>query len=255
MSTVSSNSSVRFSASTARVLPSFDASFVASTTSSMRPALAMIRLLTLVVMSLALALFGCGQSEEPKPKQQIEKAVSVKPAEPAETAAGEAKEATEVVTEKAADVKDHAESAVKETVEETKAIAAAAADETQEVASQANETTKETIAEAQEATSEAVETVVEESKGADIATTAAVGGAVETAQQAVSPKTVVLEASYGKVTFPHILHAEAYDCTTCHGEGPPGTLGLGKEKAHALCKGCHKEVGAGPTGCKDCHVK
>jgi predicted CXXCH cytochrome family protein len=186
-------------------------------------------------MSLVLALFGCGQSEEPKPKpkQQIEKAVSAKPTEPVKTAAGEVKEATEVVAAKAADVKDQAEPAGKETVEEI---------------------TKETIAEAKEATSEADETVAEETKSATIATTAAVGG-VETAQQAVSPKTVVLDASYGKVTFPHTLHAEAYDCTTCHGEGIPGRFGLGKEKAHALCKGCHKEVGAGPTGCKDCHVK
>ena len=215
----------------------------------------MIRLLTLVVMSLALALFGCEQSEEPKPKQQIKKAVSAKPTEPAETAAGEVKRAPEIVAEKTADVKDQAESQVKGTVEETKAIAATA-DETQEVASQANKTTKETIAEAQEANSEANETVAEETKSAAITTTTAgVGGTIETAQQAVSPKTVVLEASYGKVTFPHSLHAEAYDCTTCHGEGTPGMLGLGKVKAHALCKGCHKEVGAGPTGCKDCHVK
>jgi hypothetical protein len=30
---------------------------------------------------------------------------------------------------------------------------------------------------------------------------------------------------------------------------------LGQEKGHALCQGCHKEKGAGPTTCSGCHEK
>ncbi|MCK4535644.1 MAG: cytochrome c3 family protein [Desulfuromonadales bacterium] len=66
---------------------------------------------------------------------------------------------------------------------------------------------------------------------------------------------ITLEASYGKVTFSHTLHAEFLDCATCHAEGTPGPIELNKTTAHALCKDCHKEQSAGPTGCKDCHIK
>ncbi|PLX79369.1 MAG: cytochrome C [Desulfuromonas sp.] len=83
----------------------------------------------------------------------------------------------------------------------------------------------------------------------------AVDKAVESAKQAVSPETVVLEASYGNVTFTHGAHAESYDCTVCHGDGAPASFDLDKATAHALCKDCHKQEGAGPTSCKECHVK
>ncbi|NIQ96412.1 MAG: cytochrome c3 family protein [Desulfuromonadales bacterium] len=79
--------------------------------------------------------------------------------------------------------------------------------------------------------------------------------AVEETKQVVSPETIELEASYGNITFPHGMHSKAYDCSTCHGEGMPGPIGLDKDKAHPLCKGCHEEEGAGPTACKDCHQK
>jgi hypothetical protein len=69
-----------------------------------------------------------------------------------------------------------------------------------------------------------------------------------------APETITLDASYGKITFPHAMHAKSFECTLCH-TGTPGPFDLTKEVAHPLCKGCHKEQGAGPTGCKGCHQK
>ena len=67
--------------------------------------------------------------------------------------------------------------------------------------------------------------------------------------------TLVLEASQGKVTLPHLAHAKMFPCATCHGEATPGKIGLTKDTAHALCRDCHKAKGAGPTACGDCHKK
>ena len=69
------------------------------------------------------------------------------------------------------------------------------------------------------------------------------------------PETIVLKAKNGNVTFPHQAHAKTMDCATCH-QGTPGPIAdFGKDKAHALCTGCHKEKNAGPTKCSECHKK
>ncbi len=71
-----------------------------------------------------------------------------------------------------------------------------------------------------------------------------------------APETIVLQAKNGNVTLPHKVHAEMMDCKTCHGDSPPGPIeGFSKDQAHALCQGCHKEKGAGPTKCQECHKK
>ncbi len=66
---------------------------------------------------------------------------------------------------------------------------------------------------------------------------------------------IVLEASQGKVTLPHLVHARQFPCATCHGEATPGKMALDKESAHALCRDCHQARGAGPTACGGCHRK
>lgn len=71
---------------------------------------------------------------------------------------------------------------------------------------------------------------------------------------ASGPTEITLVASNGNVTFTHGKHAATFDCITCH-SGTPAAFGIDKELAHTLCKGCHKESGAGPTTCRDCHVK
>ncbi|MFA5516455.1 MAG: hypothetical protein WDA20_09220 [Desulfuromonadales bacterium] len=71
-----------------------------------------------------------------------------------------------------------------------------------------------------------------------------------------APETIVLQAKNGNVTLSHKEHAQRMDCSTCHGEGAPGKIeGFSKDPAHKLCQGCHKEQGAGPTKCQECHIK
>lgn len=197
----------------------------------------MNRLLTLCGLMLVLIMFGCGKSEESQPAQSApeEKAKPVAEAvqEKAEEAAEQAGETADKVTEKAAEMAEKAEEAVKETAADAKEMGAGAV-----------ESSKEMLAKAEDKVVAAAES-----------TKAAAGEAVEAVKQAVTPETVVLEASFGKVSMPHMRHADAYACATCHGDGVPGPFELGKERAHELCIGCHKQEGVGPTGCRDCHQK
>jgi hypothetical protein len=63
-------------------------------------------------------------------------------------------------------------------------------------------------------------------------------------------------ASMGKVTFNHKAHQDALkDCKKCHEAAPGKIAGFGKDWAHKTCKGCHSDMGKGPTSCKDCHKK
>ncbi len=75
------------------------------------------------------------------------------------------------------------------------------------------------------------------------------------ASVAVAVEMVTMKAKTGDVTFNHKVHGEKNECKTCHGEGTPGKLTLGKDSAHKLCKGCHDTKKAGPTKCFDCHKK
>ena len=63
-----------------------------------------------------------------------------------------------------------------------------------------------------------------------------------------------LPATEGEVKFPHKKHQGMYkDCIICHEKGPGKIENLGKEWAHATCKGCHLELKKGPVDCTDCH--
>jgi hypothetical protein len=91
--------------------------------------------------------------------------------------------------------------------------------------------------------------------------------------------TLTFDVSYGKVTFTHKKHGEAYKiaCVKCHHTWKQGettgklckdchkakaegkNLSL-KDAMHKDCKGCHDEAKkakkpTGPTGCTQCHVK
>lgn len=68
------------------------------------------------------------------------------------------------------------------------------------------------------------------------------------------PGRVVFPARLGEVVFQHDRHLSRREtCRACHGAGPIGKVPLGKDAAHALCNGCHKEKG-GPTACSACHA-
>jgi len=204
----------------------------------------MSKVLSLGAMMLALAIFGCGPSEESKSAQDTTQTTTEKATETAKAAVEEVKKMATAVADKAVEIEKQAEPVVKEAFEETKTMAVAAVDKTQEL-----------MTDAKDATVKATDTATDKIKTAAVATTMAADKAVEAAKQAVSPETLVLVASYGNVTFPHAFHSGEYDCATCHGEGTPGLFGLDKEKAHVLCKDCHKQKGAGPTGCRGCHEK
>jgi len=69
------------------------------------------------------------------------------------------------------------------------------------------------------------------------------------------PETIELPVAMGKITFHHKQHQERLkDCMICHSTPSGGKIeGFGKDIAHKTCKGCHSEMGKGPTSCKDCH--
>lgn len=69
------------------------------------------------------------------------------------------------------------------------------------------------------------------------------------------PTRVKYVVDKGDVTFDHAAHVGRREkCRTCHGDGPVQKVALGKQKAHALCLGCHAVGRAGPKACGDCHV-
>jgi hypothetical protein len=204
----------------------------------------MNKILSMCTILILLVFFGCGQSEESKSVEQSAEAAKEKVTDAAKAVAGEVKEVTGTVADKTIEMEKQAEPVIKETVQDTKDMAVAAADKTHEM-----------ITEAKDTTEKAADTVTDNMKTAAVATTIAADKAVEAAKQAVSPETLVLEASYGNVTFPHTMHSEEYECSTCHGDETPGLFGLDKATAHELCKNCHKQKGAGPTDCKGCHKK
>lgn len=197
----------------------------------------MNRFLVTGAILLSLALFGCNSSEEKKTTQEAKEPVTEKVVEAAKATAAGVQEAAQAGADKTAEVGKQAGQAIKETAKEASEMAATGVEKTGEMATQA------------------ADKVAEKATAAAAATTMAADKAVEKAKQMVSPESIVLEASFGNVTFPHGMHSEAYECAVCHGDETPGRFGLDKEKAHALCKDCHKQEGAGPTGCTGCHKK
>lgn len=95
-----------------------------------------------------------------------------------------------------------------------------------------------------------------------VALTAAVG---------LQDDVVKYESKLGTVTFNHKAHVDmGTTCKTCHhtlaeDTGTPdkkctechtGDSDVKvKDAYHKACQGCHKEQKAGPTKCKECHVK
>jgi hypothetical protein len=185
-----------------------------------------------IVMTAGLILFGCDSSEQPKTQT---------------TPAAKQAENTKVVVP---------------AVDEAQAVA----DKAQEKVELTGKMAEGKIEEPAGAASANVEEAVKGGDGAipkveeqAVSTVAAKKNAAEkpvtTTQKTAIPQEITLEASYGNVTFPHGMHADSSACSVCHGDGVPEDFDITKEVAHKLCKGCHKDEGAGPTGCKGCHKK
>ncbi len=72
---------------------------------------------------------------------------------------------------------------------------------------------------------------------------------------AAGPETLTFPTKMGTVTFPHAKH-QSLGCTKCHATEQGGKIeGFGKDWAHKTCKGCHTDMGKGPTKCNECHKK
>jgi hypothetical protein len=94
-----------------------------------------------------------------------------------------------------------------------------------------------------------------------------------------SPLVNTFEDTYGPVRFMHSRHAAALggDCAVCHHYRPAdpqasetvackachqkafdpdhqGRIGL-KAAYHGQCMGCHEDMGTGPVGCEECHLR
>jgi len=195
----------------------------------------MRKFLCFSLLLTGLALFGCDSTEKPVTQQEPAKkeVVTTKEAQPV---------ASTVTTVQP--VADQAEEKKELTQKASEELATDPSKKMTEATEDAKTTAEDTIKTVKAESSAAAEEVTKEA-------TEKVAAVKETSV----PKTITLEASYGNITFPHGMHADSYACTTCHNEGTPAAFELTKEVAHKVCKGCHKDEGAGPTGCKGCHVK
>jgi hypothetical protein len=195
--------------------------------------------LLIVLLVASMSVVACGKKEE---------AQAPAPEKAAETAAV-------AVTEKAAEVGAQADEKAAESAAQVEEKAAEVAAEVKEEAVEAAAEVKEEAVEAAAATEKAAQAATEEAAQVAAKVEEKVADAAQAAAETASVDNIVIENTYGKVTFNHKVHAESFDCALCHGEGEPGALDMGKEKAHAACKGCHQEQGAGPVKCSECHVK
>ena len=197
--------------------------------------------LWIVAITTGLILFGCDSSEQPK----AQKAPAAQPSVKAEkvTAVEKAKvvapvdETAQVFSEQVEVQEEQAVKMTETAMEDAGKSASTAINDSIKVAD-------DTVAEGEKQAIAKVAVV----KSATVEPVAA-------AKKATVPQEIVLEASKGNVTFPHGMHADAYECSICHGDGTPAAFDLTKDVAHKVCKSCHKDEGAGPTGCSGCHKK
>ncbi len=76
------------------------------------------------------------------------------------------------------------------------------------------------------------------------------------AAPAKGPAEIILktEAAKKPATFPHAKHQAKNECDTCHKSADfPADKKWSMKAGHALCQGCHKSLGKGPTKCGECH--
>jgi hypothetical protein len=151
------------------------------------------------------------------------------------------KETTEQIKESTSAMVDQAQQKSAEVIDAGRGALDSAAQEGKQLAGESKEAADQTLAETKQAAEEAVQ------EGAK--TTGAI------ATKVAAPEVLTYKAMNGNVTFDHPMHAEALSCAKCHEKMPPQKIAIDKTLAHQLCKGCHSNMGTGPTACNECHVK
>lgn len=76
-----------------------------------------------------------------------------------------------------------------------------------------------------------------------------------------SKDILVFPNSKGEVVFSHSKHLNSLskgECLNCHKVDNPSLQNIQSKFenhriAHSFCKGCHRELGKGPTECHQCH--
>ena len=187
-------------------------------------------LLWIIVMFTGSMLLGCESSEQPEAQTPSAVQQPVK---------------TELAT-KTEDVKV-----------DVAAIDAAqpAADQTEKRVEQTDKPAEAVMAETEKALAPTVEKAAKTAENTMAKQVQQSAAEVVTTKQTNIPREIILEASYGNITFPHALHAGNYACKVCHGDATPADFDITKDVAHKLCKDCHKKEGVGPTACSGCHKK
>lgn len=93
------------------------------------------------------------------------------------------------------------------------------------------------------------------------------GGALATAadlfSRNISPSQdlLVFPSAKGEVIFSHTKHLKSlkeHECIRCHRIENPTLKNIQSRFedhriAHSFCKGCHRDLGKGPTECHQCH--
>lgn len=239
-----------------------------------------MRLIVLVVVALGLLVGGCEQKREPVTQKtvQTEPEAATSVAEQAKTAVDETVQQVSAAVvageEKLQQVGATAKQAVQEGVEVAATDLAAGAVVAQEKATQAVEAVQQQASAVQEDGGKLLNSLVEKA----VNTAPAVESVRASTQEEVVPAgndlianvvvvatevvsapaqpvaTLVIKNTKGDVTLTHAQHGEKYGCVVCHGDGVPAAFELGKDRAHKLCKDCHKQ-NTGPVSCAGCHVK
>lgn len=123
------------------------------------------------------------------------------------------------------------------------------------------------------------------SKSFFLAAVAAITTGLSLAGLAAPPEVITIDSCVKKkaaVEFPHQLHFDQVECSSCHHTQPdlsletadqakacsgchvepekPDTpacsqMSMKKNPFHINCVACHKEKAAGPTKCAECHPK
>ena len=213
--------------------------------------------LCVVAMLAVLMSWGCSPDEK-KGEAPVSETLpaAVKTMDKAIEATDAAKEQLVETTKEAAEEIKAADEVVEKTIIAEEEKVAEAAEAVSAAAKEVVEAVEEKIE--IKAEQQAAVAVQEEKVEAAVKVEEKAASVVEEIGQALTTtvESVVIDNKNGKVFLPHKQHAEAFGCAVCHsGQEHPGPFELGKDKAHALCQGCHKEQQAGPTSCAKCHQK